>query len=69
MTNDRMAEALRDAVEERLEARLAETKARRDARKERLAELHRRRQHGLKKRHAAKLARLAQDQEVSADGR
>lgn len=52
---------MRAAVDERLAARLAANRARRDGRRRRLAELAERRRHGLAARHRAKLAR-GQDQ-------
>lgn len=52
---------LRQAVDERLAARLEAIRARRDARRRRLAELSERRRHGLTARHAAKLAREPQE--------
>lgn len=58
MADDEMERDLRAAVDERLAARLEANRARRDGRRQRLAELHRRRQHGLQQRHATKLARL-----------
>ncbi|GAA4098787.1 hypothetical protein [Actinomadura miaoliensis] len=48
---------VRQAVEERLAARLADAARRRDGRRRRLAELSERRRYGLAARHAAKLAR------------
>ncbi|MGW5411860.1 hypothetical protein [Actinomadura geliboluensis] len=58
-----MERDLRAAVAERLAARLAANRTRRDGRRRRLAELAERRRHGLAARHAAKLARI--DQEAS----
>lgn len=52
---------MRAAVEERLAARLEAIRARRDARRRRLAELSERRRHGLTARHAAKLTRSEED--------
>lgn len=57
MDADRIDADMRDAVNERLAARLEQAATRRDARRRRLAELHARRQHGLRARHAQKLRR------------
>jgi hypothetical protein len=61
MTDDRMADDLRAAVEERLAASREATRQRREARARRLAELHQRRTAGLRKRHARILARRANE--------
>ncbi|MEU6036908.1 hypothetical protein ABZ801_16015 [Actinomadura sp. NPDC047616] len=48
---------IRQAADERLAQRLADAAWRRDGRRRRLAELSKRRRHGLAARHAARLAR------------
>lgn len=57
MIDDQADAELRAAVEERLAARLDQNRTRRDARRQRLTELHERRRHGLTARHRAKLNR------------
>lgn len=50
-------EALRQAIEDRLAARIARYRTQRDNRRRRLAELSERRTAGLRARHATRLAR------------
>ncbi|RSN71342.1 hypothetical protein DMH08_02770 [Actinomadura sp. WAC 06369] len=57
---------MRRAVDERLQARLAENRERRSNRRRRLAELSERRRHGLAARHDTKLARHQENDMTSA---
>ncbi|MFB4300636.1 hypothetical protein [Actinomadura sp. NTSP31] len=57
MTPEEIDADLRAAVNDRLADRLEANRTRRDGRITRLTELHQRRTHGLRQRHAAKLAR------------
>jgi thiamine biosynthesis protein ThiC len=54
---------LRQAIDERLAARIADVAERTERRREQLAELSRRRRHGLEARHRTKIARQQEDTE------